>query len=129
MVRVKILKNTFNKSQFNKWTLLCQLVTQLKYENMPADSGYNSSQFRALFGTHSYYIGAAFANVVVKHRDGDPLTSASATLDPSLLTSEQCNRIKRLLSWDLKSPTNLSIIQVWMSANTNRGSVSVDIPE
>lgn len=118
MVRVKILKNTFNKSQFNKWVLLSQLVAQLKYENMPADS--DSSQFRALFGT-----GAAFANAVVKHRDGDPLTSATATLDPSLLTAEQCNRIKRLLSWDFNSPTNISVIQVWMSNNTNR----VDIPE
>ncbi len=126
MVRVKILKNTFNKSQFNKWVLLSQLVAQLKYEIMPADSGYNSSQFRALFGNSSY-AGAAFANVVVKHRDGDPLTSATATatLDPSLLTAEQCNRIKRLLSWDFNSPTNISVIQVWMSNNTNR----VDIPE
>ncbi len=121
MVRVKILKNTFNKSQFNKWVLLSQLVAQI----MPADSGYNSSQFRALFGTH-----AAFANVVVKHRSGDdPLTSATATLDPSLLTAEQCNRIKRLLSWDFVSATNISVIQVWMSNNTNRGRASVDIPE
>ncbi len=112
MIRVTIVKQTFNKTQFRKHAALTKLVSGLKYETMPADSGYCQTQVRTLFGTHSFYPNAPFANLVVAKRYGDPLTSGWIKLDPSLLSAEQVAHIERLTA---PSPTrpDVSVLRQW----------------
>lgn len=112
MIRVTIVKNTFNKSQHRKHALVSKLVAGLKYETMPADSGYCEHQVRTLFGTHCYYPSAPFAHLVIAKRYGDPLTSGHIKLDPSLLTAEQCAHIERLTTPSVKRP-DVTVVRAW----------------
>lgn len=112
MIRVTIVKNTFNKAQFKKHAALTKLVSGLKWESMPADSGYCQHQVRTLFGGHCYYTNAPFGNTVVADRAGDPLTSGWIKVDPSKLTAEQVAHIERLTA---PSPTrpDVSVLRQW----------------
>ena len=112
MIRVTIVKNTFNKSQFRKHALLSKLVSGLKWESMPADSGYCQHQVRTLFGGHCYYTNAPFAEIVIAKRSGDPLTSGHIKLDPSLLTAEQVAHIERLIAPSAARP-DVTVVRAW----------------
>jgi hypothetical protein len=112
MIKVTIAKNVFNKAQFRKHAALTKLVSGLKYETMPADSGYCQHQVRTLFGTHSYYPDAPFANCVVAKRAGDPLTSGWIKVDPTRLTAEQVAHIERLIAPSAARP-DVSVARAW----------------
>ena len=94
MIRVTITKNTFNKTQGLKYQVLKDLVSKIKYETFPSDSGHCETQVRKLFGGHIYYPDAPLSNCLVKTVSGDPYSAGRYTVDPSLLTKEQLSKIQ-----------------------------------
>lgn len=94
MIRVTITKNTFNKTRGQKYQVLKDLVSKIKYETFPSDSGYCETQVRKLFGGHIYYPDAPLSNCLVNKAYGDPYSAGRYTVDPALLTKEQVSKIK-----------------------------------
>ena len=95
---IKLLKNTFNKSQYRKWDLVNQAIGWLKEESYPnGNSGYCDSQVMRLFQIHSAVPGL-LNNVVTKNVWGDAHTCGSLTIDPSLLSKEDEDLLSSLMT-------------------------------
>lgn len=95
---IKLLKNTFNKSQFRKWDLVNQAIGCLKKESYSnGNSGYCDSQVMRLFQLHPAVPGL-LDNVVVKNVWGDAYTCGSLTVDPSHLTKEGEDLLSSLMT-------------------------------
>lgn len=83
---VKILKNTYNKAQFNKYQAVVKLLEGVLYESScNGNSGHSDSECQMLFSSKNGYFG----NIVVNKISGDPSSCAFIRLDPSLLSKEQ----------------------------------------
>lgn len=94
---VKVLKNTHNKSQHHKWSLVTKAIACLKYESYPnGNAGYCDSQVMKLVNIHPAVPGL-LSSVVVKNVWGDTHTCGSITIDPSLLTNEEEELLEKLL--------------------------------
>ena len=93
---ITILKNTFNKSQWEKYNTLRNLVLSIKGESYPnGNSGLDQSQcrrlFQGLFGSYE----ATYPNLLVDYRNGDARTMNHMVLDPNRLTTAQLEQIKK----------------------------------
>lgn len=104
---IKLLKNTFNKSQFRKWNLLNQAIGCLKQEEYPnGNFGYCDSQVMRLFQIHPAVPGL-LNNVVTKNVWGNAYTCGSLTIDPSHLTKEDEEVLRSLLSRKVQHGKNM----------------------
>ena len=94
---IKLLKNTFNKAQFRKWSLIKEAIGWVKEESYPnGNSGYCDSEVMRLFQIHSAVPGL-LSGVVSKNVWGDASTCGSVTIDPSLLSKEDEEMLSKLL--------------------------------
>ena len=97
--RVKVLRNTFNKSQYKKYETLLRLVWAMIRESYPnGNSGYAENDVQTLFGHHSVYPGARFEHLVVSAEHGDPHSCGFYVVDPSRLSKQDMEDIEFLLS-------------------------------
>ena len=105
--QIKVLKNTHNKRQFRKWALMKEAISWVKEESYPnGNSGYCDSQVMRLFQIHPAVPGL-LNNVVVKNVWGDAHTCGSLTIDPSLLSKEDEEVLRSLLSRKVQHGKNM----------------------
>ena len=96
--KVNVIKNTFNKSQFKKYNAILQLLSIIpreRYHN--GNSGYSDSIVRNLFSGKHLVGTALFRNILQKKVKGDAYSVGFVSLNPSLLTSDQLEKLERAL--------------------------------
>lgn len=97
--KVNVIKNTFNKSQFKKYNAILQLVRMIPRENYPnGNSGYSDSVIRNLFSGKHLVGTALFRNILQKKVKGDAYSVGFVSLNPSLLTSDQLEKLEKALT-------------------------------
>ena len=93
---ITILKNTFNKSQWEKYDTLKRFVCSLPTESYPnGNSGFDQVSCRRLFQGLIGRYEPMYQGLLVDYRNGDPITMNHMVLDPSRLTSAQLEQIKK----------------------------------
>ena len=96
---IRIIKNTFNKAQWVKYNTLREVVLSIKEECYPnGNAGFDQVVCRRLFQGLLGSYEPTYPGLLVKYYNGDPSTMNHMVLDPSRLTSDQVEDMKKRLS-------------------------------